>query len=91
MTIETYLVNIHGLVQGVGFRLATARQAHALKITGWVRNLDDGSVQACVQGQSDPVDHILQWFNFGPPQAQVTKLDIERIHTDQRFDAFQYR
>lgn len=88
---ETYHVKVYGLVQGVGFRLATARQAHALKITGWVRNLEDGSVEAWIQGSDKQVDDMLQWFNFGPPQANVSRLEIERIDTDQRFDTFAYR
>lgn len=90
--IETYQVRIYGHVQGTGFRLATARQAHALKITGWVRNLDDGSVEACIQGTSDDhMDEMLQWFSFGPAQAQVSYVDIEQLDTDQRFTGFQYR
>ena len=43
---ETLRVRVTGVVQGVGYRAATTRQAHHLKITGWVRNNDDGSVEA---------------------------------------------
>lgn len=48
--IETYYVRVRGVVQGVGFRHATVREAHALKLRGWVSNLEDGSVEAMIQG-----------------------------------------
>ena len=90
-TLETYHVKVFGLVQGVGFRLAAARQAHALKVTGWVCNLEDGSIEAKVQGTSQPIDEMLQWFNFGSRHAKVSRLEIEKIDTDQRFEGFQQR
>ena len=47
--IETYYVRVRGVVQGVGFRHATVREAHALKLRGWVANLEDGTVEAMIQ------------------------------------------
>ena len=49
--IETYYVRVRGVVQGVGFRHATVREAHALKLRGWVANLEDGTVEAMIQGR----------------------------------------
>ncbi|CAK7040985.1 MAG: Acylphosphatase [Saezia sanguinis] len=88
---ETYQVRVHGQVQGVGFRQATVRKAHALGIHGWVRNLDDGTVEALVQGVPDQVDEMLQWLRFGPPLAKVTALDTQRIDTDRRYEHFARR
>jgi acylphosphatase len=48
--LETRLVRVRGLVQGVGYREACVRHSHALGVTGWVRNRIDGSVEAMVQG-----------------------------------------
>lgn len=89
--IETYHVMIHGQVQGVGFRHATVRQAHALKITGWIRNLENGTVEALVQGTPDPIDEMLQWFHFGPIHARVSHVESDKVMTDQRFDRFDQR
>lgn len=90
-TPETYQAIVHGLVQGVGFRQATIRKAHSLSITGWVRNNDDGTVQALIQGSPDQVDLMLQWLNFGPAQAQVSAVDIQRLDIDRCYDHFEQR
>ncbi len=87
--IETYRVTVRGHVQGVGFRHAMLRQAHALKIRGWVMNQDDGTVLALVQGTPDLVDRMLQWLRFGPPGARVDDLDIREEWTERRFERFE--
>lgn len=65
--IETYYVRVRGVVQGVGFRHATVREAHALKLRGWVANLDDGSVEAMLQGSAPQIDRMLAWLRHGRP------------------------
>lgn len=89
--IETYHSIIHGLVQGVGFRQAALRQAHSLKITGWVRNLDDGTVETVVQGEPEAVDQMLQWLRFGPRFAKVSTVESNKIDDDRRYDRFERR
>ena len=51
--LETRLVRVRGLVQGIGYREACVRRAHALSVTGWVRIRMDGSVEAMVQGSPE--------------------------------------
>lgn len=87
--IETYYVRVHGLVQGVGFRHATVRQAHALGIRGWVANLEDGSVEAMLQGTANQVDRMLSWLRHGPPAARVSDVASEERITERRFERFQ--
>ena len=72
-------VIVHGRVQGVFFRACTAEQAARLAISGWVRNLPDGTVEAHFEGPHDAVGQILTWCETGSPQAEVTR--IERINT----------
>src|SRR3546814_17582989 len=72
---ETIGVTITGRVQGVGFRAAAVRQAHLLGVRGWVRNLEDGSVQALLQGPHDHVDRMLSWLHTGPPGARVAEVN----------------
>ncbi|AKM04437.1 MULTISPECIES: acylphosphatase [Burkholderia cepacia complex] len=87
--IETYHVRVRGVVQGVGFRHATVREAHALKLRGWVANLEDGSVEAMIQGPGAQIDRMLAWLRHGPPAAHVTEVTFEERQTERRFERFQ--
>ncbi len=87
--LETVLVSIRGKVQGVGYRHATVRRAHMLGVTGWVQNLEDGTVEALVQGSPDQVDHMLEWLRRGPPAAVVTDLQTQRDFSEKRYGRFE--
>ncbi|MFP4252385.1 MAG: acylphosphatase [Guyparkeria sp.] len=67
-------VYVSGHVQGVFFRDFTRQQAQALGVTGWVRNLADGRVEAVLEGRPDAIDRILQRLREGPPRARVDDL-----------------
>ncbi len=69
-------VLISGRVQGVAFRAWTARRADALKLSGWVRNLPDGDVEAVFSGDADAVEIMLAACQDGPPGARVTKVEV---------------
>lgn len=86
---ETIGVTITGRVQGVGFRAATVRQAHLLGVRGWVRNLEDGSVEALLQGPHDQVDRMLSWLHVGPPGARVAEVNHREELTERYFDRFE--
>ncbi|MCW7541057.1 acylphosphatase [Aquabacterium sp. A7-Y] len=62
---------VRGLVQGVGFRAATCRQAQRLELRGLARNLPDGSVEVLAEGAPDAVEALAAWLQHGPPSAQV--------------------
>lgn len=64
-------VYIKGRVQGVFFRAATQTEAEDLNLTGWVRNMPDGRVEAVFQGEDKNVNRILKWCHSGPPAARV--------------------
>ena len=87
--IETVSVRITGRVQGVGFRAATVRQAHSMGITGWVRNNEDNSVEALLQGPHDQVDRMLSWLLSGPPAARVAEVQSTEVLTERHFDRFE--
>ncbi|MCD6278115.1 MAG: acylphosphatase [Desulfurococcales archaeon] len=70
-------LRIYGLVQGVFFRSTMKQVANRLGVTGWVRNLPDGSVEAVVEGPEDKVEEIIRWAHRGPPLARVEKVDVE--------------
>lgn len=70
-------VLIQGRVQGVGFRYFVAREAQALGMTGWVRNLPDGRVEAVVAGEDTALDVLEGRIWQGPPLARVISVESE--------------
>jgi len=69
-------VYISGRVQGVFFRAETQRTATNLNLTGWVRNMDNGCVEALFEGEDKNVDQMLIWCHTGPPYARVDHVTI---------------
>lgn len=72
-------VYVSGRVQGVGYRAFTQRSARRLGLRGVVRNLDDGRVEAVVEGPVAAVDELLAKLRRGPRAARVTKVDAVPI------------
>jgi acylphosphatase len=81
-------VIIKGLVQGVNFRYHTHREARNRNLTGWVRNLPDGSVAALFEGDADEVEGMVQWCRHGPPSAQVTEMIVQPEEFRGEFQSF---
>ena len=78
-------VRVTGNVQGVGFRFSTQRQATAWGLSGWVRNLADGGVEAMFQGPEDTINAMVAWCQGGPLHASVEGVEATR----QALEAFQ--
>ncbi len=70
-------VTVRGLVQGVFFRAETRRTASSLGLSGWVRNVPDGTVEAVFEGERLPVEEAVEWARSGPPGARVDSVDVE--------------
>ena len=70
-------VVVRGRVQGVWFRESARRRADELGVSGWVRNLRDGTVVAEVEGDAEAVDALVAWLGEGPPRARVDGIDVE--------------
>ena len=71
----TLRLRIRGRVQGVGYRDWAVQAARNLGLTGWVRNLADGSVDSVAQGTRSAVDAFVAACQAGPPLARVTAVD----------------
>jgi acylphosphatase len=67
---------VTGMVQGVYYRAFTQRAAVELGLSGWVRNLPDGRVQAVVEGPRAKVEELVSRLKVGPPHAGVTDLSV---------------
>lgn len=82
-------VIISGLVQGVFFRASTRDMALSKGLTGWVRNLPDGNVEALFEGPRDIVEEAIAWCQQGPRGASVINVRTKwGIYTGQ-FDRFE--
>jgi len=69
-------VVIRGLVQGVCFRAYTEEKALSLGLSGHVRNMADGGVEAAFEGLRDDVEEAVQWCRHGPSSARVASVDV---------------
>ena len=78
-------VIISGRVQGVFFRASTLDAARTIGVSGWVRNLPDGRVEALFEGDRKKVDKIIAWCYEVPPPALVKNVDVlwEKYKGDQ--------
>lgn len=76
-------VFIHGLVQGVGYRQWTRHVARRRGVEGWVRNREDGSVEAVFAGTAEVVSAMIQACHVGPPHGRVERVDaVEAMAID---------
>ena len=68
---------IAGLVQGVFFRREITDHARRLGISGWVKNLQDGRVEALAEGEKGRLDELIRFCHVGPPGAIVRRVEVE--------------
>jgi acylphosphatase len=87
----TRRLRIRGQVQGVNLREAMRQRADQLKVTGWVRNRLDGTVEAVVQGEAFAIDSLVEWARLGPPTARVDSVDVESADDEGDYDSFDKR
>ena len=69
-------LTISGIVQGVGYRYYCRREAQGRGLSGWVRNLPDGRVEAVLQGDRRQVEDMIRWCYRGPAEARVTDICV---------------
>ena len=81
-------LRIRGKVQGVYFRQSTLEAAQALGITGWVRNCDDGDVEAVAEGSDDALAKFVAWCHKGPAAAKVTEVQVTEWPATGEFSTF---
>ena len=99
MTALTEMTNSHerlhaivsGVVQGVYFRGNTETRAEQLGLTGWVKNLVDGSVEVMAEGPRPALQELLAFLRQGPPGARVTHVHADWSAASDEFRFFEVR
>lgn len=84
-------VCVAGRVQGVWYRQSTKDQADANGVSGWVRNLPDGRVEALLVGVANAVHDVEAWMNQGPPLAMVAEVISDLVDIPEGLRGFEVR
>lgn len=83
---------VYGMVQGVGFRYSTQHEARRLGLSGYTRNLDDGSVEVVACGDEAQVNALIAWLKEGGPRsARVEKVLTEPHRPESPLAGFNIR
>lgn len=81
-------VLIMGRVLGVFFRQNTVEEARKRGVTGWVRNKEDGTVEAVLEGEEDKVNEMIEWCRRGPEHAEVEDIQVVEEEYRGEFKTF---
>jgi acylphosphatase len=81
-------VLVTGIVQGVFFRQKTKQEADGFGVTGWVRNLRDGRVEAVFEGEENAVKALVEYCRHGPRYAKVASVEVEWQSYREEFSNF---
>lgn len=84
---RTHLV-IRGLVQGVSYRAAARAEALRLGLTGWVKNLPNGDVEAVAEGDASRLEQFVAWCQRGPEEARVESVTAQPASVTGEFSTF---
>ena len=90
MNKEAMHVFVSGMVQGVFYRSWAEETARSLGLRGWVRNLQDGRVEAVFEGEKSKVERMVELCRRGPPHARVENLDVRKEQISG-FESFRVR
>lgn len=80
-----------GRVQGVFFRSETQDEAVKRNVTGWVKNLPDGRVEAVCEGEKEDIEEVIEFCRRGPHGARVTKVDVHWENFTGEFKDFKIK
>ena len=84
--MQTIHLLVKGKVQGVFFRATAKKVADRLNLTGWIRNTDEGHVEAVVSGPEEDLLQFIQWCRRGPDKSFVEHLDFEYLEVKEFTD-----
>jgi acylphosphatase len=82
-------VFVSGRVQGVLFRAETMNEAERNHVTGWVRNMRDGRVEAIFEGEEQDVDKMIEFCTHGSPAARVMSVEVNKELYSGKYTRFE--
>lgn len=88
MTMNARLI-ITGNVQGVGFRAFVRNRAIKNNVTGWVKNLDDGSVEALLSGSQENLNKLIEITRIGTPWSKVSNVVVTYSEDQEEYSLFE--
>jgi acylphosphatase len=88
MTAHIFIL---GFVQGVGYRRFVKWNAKKLNLRGWVKNTDDGRVEAVIQGGKEEIEKLITICKKGPFLSEVKSVDINWGNDETSFSSFEIR
>ena len=85
--MPTVYLLIKGKVQGVFYRATAKEEADQLRLTGWIKNTEEGHVDAVASGSQPALDQFISWCKQGPRKAEVTAVEIKTL-PEETFNQF---
>jgi acylphosphatase len=86
--MQTVRIIVSGKVQGVFFRATAKEVAEKYELTGWIKNTEDGNVEAMIYGQENKVKNFIEWCKKGPEKAEVTNVVVHQL-PEIKFNRFE--
>ncbi len=86
--MSTAKFEVKGLVQGVGFRFFTVRKAKSLGLTGYAKNMIDGSVEVIASGDETAIQELYDYLKQGPERSYVEQCTFEYLNEELQFNGF---
>jgi len=83
-----YFIKVKGKVQGVGFRKYTKKIARKYHITGWIRNVADGTVEAEIQGENEHLDQVIKALHNGSSSSKVRSVEVKKMKGLKNYNSF---
>jgi len=87
--VVTSRIKISGSVQGVFFRRHAKAVADKLGLVGWIKNIDDGSVETLVSGEKGSVEKFIEWCKKGPGLSKVKQIEVRKDKAGEVFSGFE--
>jgi acylphosphatase len=88
---DAFTGHVYGRVQGVGFRFYIRNKAISLNITGWVRNLNDGSVEILANGPLNELEQFMHAIKTGNVGSRVDKVEFQWFQSERAIKTFEIR
>ena len=88
---NTFIGVVFGRVQGVGFRFFVRNTANTFNITGWVRNLPDGTVEILANGTSNDLEQFMHIIKTGSIGSRVDRVEFQWFQTEKTLKTFEIR